>query len=357
MAHERKASDSASPGSRGHRSPIPQGKKDDLEDVSWALSTAEAMWGRGDHADALKWLRRAAESAAEAEADDRALELAKAAADVASLLAQSKPPAHAHPPSAIPMAPPTPLITTTTPSRPPPPLPIQALSRPAASPPSGAPTPPRVGTTASPLPRPGQKGPTPPRVMQPAPVSKRGGRKSSPSIHDEPPAPRSNRVSSTNEAKKRNRASKPSPEETAPLPVATAAITANHPAVSAEPDVWPSPGLDDDDDDQHTRIGTPAYTESAQKASARPPPMSTPPSVVTAPQPAPPTAAPVPGSARPAANALPMRSSQAVRVVVWRAADGVHIAPAGTTVSAIAVEALLVALDPAADLANWLTNK
>jgi len=30
--------------------------------VSWGLSTAEATWQRGDHADALKWLRRAAEA-------------------------------------------------------------------------------------------------------------------------------------------------------------------------------------------------------------------------------------------------------------------------------------------------------
>jgi hypothetical protein len=42
---------------------------------------------------------------------------------------------------------------------------------------------------------------------------------------------------------------------------------------------------------------------------------------------------------------------------VWRAADGVHVAPAGTTVAAISVEALLVALDPGADLLAWLANK
>src|SRR5438067_4320130 len=137
MAHERKTGDSASP-AKGHRSPIPAGKKDDLEDVAWAISTAEAMWGRGDHADGLKWLRRAAEAAAEAEADDRALELAKAAADVASLLAESRPP----PAAAIPIAPPAPLITT--PSRPPPPLPSAAMRAPAAG---AAPSPPRVVTT------------------------------------------------------------------------------------------------------------------------------------------------------------------------------------------------------------------
>ena len=52
-----------------------------------------------------------------------------------------------------------------------------------------------------------------------------------------------------------------------------------------------------------------------------------------------------------------IRSSQAVRVIVWRAADGVHIAPHGTRVAAITVDAVLVALDPAADLTAWLTGK
>jgi hypothetical protein len=46
-----------------------------------------------------------------------------------------------------------------------------------------------------------------------------------------------------------------------------------------------------------------------------------------------------------------------VRVVVWRAADGVHVAPHGTTVSAISVDAMLVALDPTADLFAWLKGK
>src|SRR5258708_38524636 len=70
----------------GGPGPIPPAKKDDSEDVAWALSTAEAMYARGDRGDALKWLRRAAEAASEALADDRALELAKAAADLASAI-------------------------------------------------------------------------------------------------------------------------------------------------------------------------------------------------------------------------------------------------------------------------------
>ena len=43
---------------------VPEPKPEDPEDVSWALSTAEAMWARGDHSEGIKWVRRAAEAAA-----------------------------------------------------------------------------------------------------------------------------------------------------------------------------------------------------------------------------------------------------------------------------------------------------
>src|SRR5450432_18855 len=65
-------------------SPIPKARDDDPEDVSWALSTAATQFARGDRVEALKWLRRAAEAASEAERDSRALELAKAAADLST---------------------------------------------------------------------------------------------------------------------------------------------------------------------------------------------------------------------------------------------------------------------------------
>ena len=67
---------------------VPEAKPEDPEDVSWALSTAEAMWARGDHAEGIKWVRRAAEAASEAEKDLRALELAKAAADLTGLVSR-----------------------------------------------------------------------------------------------------------------------------------------------------------------------------------------------------------------------------------------------------------------------------
>jgi hypothetical protein len=50
-------------------------------------------------------------------------------------------------------------------------------------------------------------------------------------------------------------------------------------------------------------------------------------------------------------------TSQAIRVVVWRDAQGVHIAPAGTVVTALTIDAVLVALDPTADLTAWLSER
>jgi hypothetical protein len=322
MAHERKAGESASSLSRA-RSSVPTAKKDDPEDVAWALQTAEATWSRGDHGDALKWIRRAAEAASEAERDDRALELAKAAADVASLM--------------------TDRVTAVAP----PPIPGGAPQRQDAAPASagpanlgssaasagrvGAPMAPRVGNNAASLPRPGQKGPLPARV-QAGQISKRGGRRSAPSITEETGIPsevRSRRASITNETKKRGRLSKPAAEETVQAPP----VSARQPSAE-EVDAWPTASLSGDELDaaalaQNTTLGAPAYRETAEKASARPPPPS----------------------------AVPLVMSQAVRVVVWRAADGVHVAPAGTHVAAIGVEAVLVALDPVADLATWLANR
>src|SRR5215470_5411943 len=105
--------------------PIPQPRLDDDEDVHWALSTAVALWGRSEHAEALKWLRRAAEQASDVNADKRALELFKAAAEVANLV------------KAGPSAPPPAPAPAATPPPPPPAPP--APQRPAASAPPPAP--------------------------------------------------------------------------------------------------------------------------------------------------------------------------------------------------------------------------
>src|SRR5262249_39544151 len=93
-------------------------------------------------------------------------------------------------------------------------------------------------------------------------------------------------------------------------------------------DAWPTQSLSDDDmsdlaGDQHTRIGAPPFKEEAKRPDSK----------VSLPPP-----------------------SQAVRGIVWRGAGGLHLAPYGTKVSAITVEALLVALDPGADLASWLVK-
>ncbi|MBI3204230.1 MAG: hypothetical protein IT377_24475 [Polyangiaceae bacterium] len=65
---------------------LPEAKPEDADDVRWALETAHAVWTQGDKRAALSWVRRAAEAAAEASADLRAVELAKAAAELRGVL-------------------------------------------------------------------------------------------------------------------------------------------------------------------------------------------------------------------------------------------------------------------------------
>lgn len=404
--------------------PIPPAKKDDSEDVAWALSTAEAMFARGDRGDALKWLRRAAEAASEAQADDRALELAKAAADLTTqignvpMTAPPPPPppprATSHPPPPLPSRPPPPATPSrpalppqatpsrppppaATPSRPPPPVPGAAFGRmmtptpsatilkqpPAAGRPATAPTassaraePPRVAANTS-TPRPpmaaSHGAPLPAMkasgAMTRGPESRRARRASSANLNDQ--APRAARdlkevtITRTNvdaevtqqitvaprhteaSPKRRGRASRPAVEEIqtppaskagaaqeAPLPQAIPAppASAARALSTDEMDQWPTQSLSGDDDldgpgDERTRIGARAYVDAALLAAEAP---VSPPSHED------------------------LKASQAIRVVVWRGADGVHVAPAGTQVNAISVEAMLVALDPSADLAAWL---
>jgi hypothetical protein len=61
---------------------IPPVKNTDAEDVAWGLQTADSLWRRGEKTDALVWLRRAAQAAGDANDDDRALELARYAAEL-----------------------------------------------------------------------------------------------------------------------------------------------------------------------------------------------------------------------------------------------------------------------------------
>lgn len=63
-------------------SPMPTIESTDSGDTRWALQTAVTLWGQGERREALQWVRRAAEAAAEAGQDDRALVLAKAGAEL-----------------------------------------------------------------------------------------------------------------------------------------------------------------------------------------------------------------------------------------------------------------------------------
>jgi hypothetical protein len=58
---------------------------EDSDDVELALETAAALWGKGDRPEALRWLRRGAEAAGQAGNDQRALDLARRAAELDSL--------------------------------------------------------------------------------------------------------------------------------------------------------------------------------------------------------------------------------------------------------------------------------
>jgi len=140
---------------------VPEVRDDDPEDVSDKLSIAAAMWGRGDRADALTWVRRAAEAASDADQDMRALELAKAASELASLAEAAAKPPSAAPPKPMSAAPP-PAVPETPAAGPPgpPPRPKTAPPPKPSMPPPNAPG--RAPVAASSIPKkqaPGSKLP------------------------------------------------------------------------------------------------------------------------------------------------------------------------------------------------------
>jgi hypothetical protein len=75
---------------------LPESRPEDDEDVVWGLSTAAALWARGEHGDAIVWLRRAADAASAAGQDGRAAELGMSAVRAEQalerLLRQTMPP-------------------------------------------------------------------------------------------------------------------------------------------------------------------------------------------------------------------------------------------------------------------------
>lgn len=297
---------------------VPPPKPSDPEDVSWALSTAEAMWQRGDHAEAIKWVRRAAEAASEAEADDRALELAKAAAEIAGLIARSDsstepkaPRAPSVPPPRVPPVPPSPASAPTASRAYAPTTP----GAPSARAPAIASRPPQTLTPRS----------APPPALTPRPASVR------------PSAPPSFGPSTAAAALAATAS-----------PPGSAAQTSQFPALSGDlagrlaPDSS-SPVMSDSRTGQSFSLTTsewPTLLTPRELPEVGPAPMK-----------------PARSGERPSARPppAPLATSQAVRVVLWRDASGVHIAPAGTVVSAITVDALVVTLDPDTDLASWLS--
>jgi hypothetical protein len=381
---------------------VPEPKPEDPEDVSWALSTAEAMWARGDHSEGVKWVRRAAEAAADAENDERSLELAKAAADLAGLVSKrgaSRASIHLDDGE---------LAEETPPPPPPPPPKPQASLKPAPAAPKAAPKAPgaKVGTPSRP------PAPLPSKTSQPPPAM--GGRPSTPAkpfgTNTAPksiPPPKAAASAPKADEKKAPRKSKANLEQEAKaafaIPTPAAAFPAPAPDTSPDPigestqetpvvrplggndptivgnvnDIMakagepkrPSPSeIEDRTADEWDASPTQNLTgdelhnlpipDSSRKTSlALPKPDFK--STVTAftkPKASEKVPASAP-SARSESHDPSIVTTQAVRVVVWRDGNGVHVAPQGTVVSAITVDAVLVALDSNADLTAWLTQK
>ena len=393
--------------------PIPPPLPEDPEDVSWALSTAGAMWGRGDLAEAVKWLRRGAEAASEAEQDDRALQLAKVAADLAGQLgaggspsphaarpsgptaaAKPTPAAPAKPAAAAPAkpaaakvpaapkgarpaaaprpaaallvrgtprggaakgaersdsAPPRSVPTPTSPSRRPPALPVPSSALESGrfravtptAPASGDPSPPaeRRRRGPPPLPRTDDEPAAvtdapfpmdddddtferhvediwpPTRVEAARPMS--SGRELAAAPVDAEPAADAPEIGEPGAM--RAPAASATDWDALPTRARLEALAPAAPAAAAAP----GRALGDDDDDSGTNPSQDPHVAPSTPAPSR-------------------------------AGAPALVTSQAVRVVLWKDANGVHVAPQGTLVRAITVEAMLVALDPSADLGAWL---
>lgn len=426
---------------------VPEPKPEDPEDVSWALSTAEAMWARGDHLEGIKWVRRAAEAASEAEDDARALQLAKAAADLAGMLSKRTSRASIDIEEVIPMSEPEPPPVPAKPAPKPPPAP-KAAANVAPSPPAAAaaspPKPALGGVAKSSSTRP--PAPLPSRTSQPPPAQQKG--KPLGTNTGRPPSMRPGALAAEAkgpESKKDGKKTRRSRENLEAEARAAAALGANakppvvDPGANARPvpvadigstdtmemavpfvphrpprrvggddpttishvnDVKPPKRPSDDWDDDMTQNLTgdtfPNLPEEGDRLTAvgMPPadfkstlqsfPRTTgggkadgpgaaalssggthPPATVAAllnpgGLVAPGVGGFGPSAPRPAAGDLhdpKITTSQAVRVVVWRDGTGVHVAPAGTVVSAITVDAVLVALEPNADLTAWLTQR
>lgn len=423
---------------------VPEAKPEDPEDVSWALSTAEAMWARGDNLEGIKWVRKAAEAAADADQDERYLELVKAASELASLIARrsqasiadgsgyaggaphpgSSQPVSSHPGSSHPGSshPGNPgpstersgsaTVAVAVPSRPPPvppksaPPPMGRSSAPGPIPlPSRASQAPQAPQRAAPRPlatSDARQGPqagrgilsnrtAPEASSGKSPKARRRSRENldvearAAGVLDTAPHgavdsdaaaralrnevgevtavgvdPRNignagsggaaERSAAANATTKMRRRSRPEPDPTVvgSIDDLVAAERGERERSAAEWDASPTQNLtgeeladrlnDGDrvsDGDRQTAFAVHAVIPAATSSVAPPAPRA-PQTTVHDPE---------------------IQTSQAVRVVVWRDGNGVHIAPAGTVVSSITIDAVLVVLEPTADLTAWLSQR
>ena len=185
---------------------LPESRPDDDEDVVWGLSTATALWARGERGDAVVWIRRAAEAAVAAGQGDRGAELSVIAKQVEQALEEhlrqtmpppplTDPPAQAAPPMPAPPVPDRKSLGIEVELEPAAPAPEPSASRPAHAPP--APIPPlaapvvRSSTVAPPPPPP--RGPLPsysflprPRVAPRAPILDPWAEETSPGMRVDP---------------------------------------------------------------------------------------------------------------------------------------------------------------------------
>jgi hypothetical protein len=117
---------------------LPTTAPTDSEKVTSCLDAARALWLKGDQREAIRWLRRGATAAEEAGDDERALSIARSAADLAAQFGHVS----THPPRPDSTAPesrklPPEAVTPQTPSvrRTPPPVPQRSHS---SAPPSAS---------------------------------------------------------------------------------------------------------------------------------------------------------------------------------------------------------------------------
>lgn len=340
---------------------VPKPLGTDEEDVAWALATAEAMWARGDRLDAVKWIRKAAEAASEADDILRAADLASAAADLANALD----PALAGPPPAPNRA----ALNKTMQShksmvapaaKAAPPVPVRVANevrRP--SPASGTPSIRNIHTRPVQSPKPAVTAPRP--AATPAPMQQRVApltnvRKEPPpldataELNALPPAPLSSRPSAPppRPSSIPARGSTPAPARPSNRPPGLILTPSNAPPPA---DGWDLPHTVQLPNTRPVVDTPPEFVDAAKLTGTTP-------------------GAGKVGPIRPKINTMTevdrevpaevgrraarLQASQAFHVVLWKDARGVHVAPSGTVVSAITVDAILIALDPSADLSAWL---